>query len=64
VSFKVSFQGFNGHDDDPAVDDSDNEPTILEFNTEAERSAFIQGCNMTAEVMHGWLEAAVEVKSH
>jgi hypothetical protein len=63
VSYKVSFQGFNGVEGEESMDDSGDDPLILEFDTKAERSAFIRGCNMTAEVMHGWLEAAIEVKS-
>lgn len=61
MSFKVSFQGFNGSDD-PSVNDSDVTPTILEFDTEAERSAFIKGCNMTEQAMDGWVDACVAVE--
>ena len=60
-NFKASFQGFNGHEGEEPVDNSDG-PLILEFDTHAERAAFLQGVNMTSEVMHGWLESAVETK--
>lgn len=60
MSFKVSFKGFTGHEESDA--DQSGEPDILEFDTEAERAAFIQGCNMTAEVTDGWVDAHIEVE--
>jgi hypothetical protein len=62
MRFKVSFKGSNGHEDDPSVDDSDNEPDTYTFDTDAERTAFIQGCRITEQTMSGWVNASVEVE--
>lgn len=60
--FKVSFNSGTGHDDL----DEENEagefgsPAIYEFDTEAERQAFLKGVDMSREVMNGWADAWIE----
>jgi len=62
--FKVSFNSGTGHDDL----DEENEagefgtPSIYEFDTEAERQAFLKGVDLTREVTDGWVDAWVEAQ--
>ncbi len=58
MSFNVSLKSGTGHGDDP-----DDEPTIYEFQTEAERLAFINGVNVAAELTDGWVDGWVEAKA-
>lgn len=57
--FKVSFQSGTGHDD---PSEKVEEPHTLEFDTHAERAAFLQGVSLTSEAMDGWVDAWVETK--
>ena len=57
--FKVSFQSGTGHDD---PSEKVEEPHTLEFDTYAERAAFLKGVYLTSEAMDGWVDAWVETK--
>lgn len=49
--FKVQITSGTGHDEE------NDEPEIYEFDTAAEREAFIKGINLASEVMDGWIDA-------
>lgn len=64
MTFKVSFNSGTGNDD---LDEENKagkhgKPHILEFDTYAERAAFLQGVYLTSEVTNGWVDAWVEAK--
>jgi hypothetical protein len=60
--FKVRFRSGTGHDPEEDPDESDGGPEIREFNTEAERRAFIEGIDLAREMMTGWVDAWIETE--
>ena len=57
----VSFKSGTGHDDLDAKNSQD-EPSIYQFDTKAEADAFVKGVYLAAQALNGWLDGWVEVK--
>lgn len=55
TKFKVKVYSGTGHEE---IDNEDECPeSIYEFDTEAERRAFIKGVSLASGVMDGWRDA-------
>lgn len=61
MSFKARTKLDTGHDYDP----DDGPPPdweVHEFDTEAERDAFVEGVNLANEATHGWTDGWLNVE--
>jgi hypothetical protein len=61
VAFKARTKPDTGHEPEPGDDPPAWE--VHEFDTEAERDAFIRGINLANEATNGWTEGWLEVEA-
>ena len=62
MSFKVRITQGTGHEDmDADFEQGEGFPRFLEFDSEAERRAYIKGVNDAYEAMEGYVDAWISV---
>jgi hypothetical protein len=62
VAFKVKTTLDRGNGEDGSGLDYDADYETREFETEAEASAFIAGCDLASEATHGWTDGCLSAE--